>query len=213
MARGLRWPTATIDSPSCLLPLAACLLLLGCERYRVEYHHRPAYYRNAAVGELPDRVTLDDGTVLVFGPRSITSGLKPDGTGEPVRIRAEQDDGTIVLRAFLPEDVMANTLTCLRNQEYELLWEQMVARRTKEAYHGRGQGVQEFAAFCERNRRELAATLTRMLLGLPRQEAIMENVDAGVVRCRFYPQVADQFRFKTVEVVSEPEGLRLLMIR
>lgn len=187
----------------------------GCETYRVEYHPRPGYYRNAAMGELPDRVTLDDGTVVVFGEKPITgSTMRADEDArQPFQIREEQEDGTIILRALLPEHVLANTLTCLHNGEYELLWEQVVSQETKRAYEQRGEGVDEFSAFFRTHRAELAATLTRLLLGIPRREAVMENLGGGVIRFRLHPRVDEQFKFKTADVVSEPQGLRLLMIR
>ena len=193
----------------------------GCKSYRVEYHHRPSYYRSATGGELPDRVELDDGTVLVFTSRQPGAGgdaqrsPKVKGEIEPERfqIRKEQDDGTVVLRALLPQQVLANTLTCLRNEEYELIWEQLVSEQTKRAYEARGQGEEEFCRFFAANRVELAATLTRMLMGLMRQEAFMQNVGGGVIRFRFHPRVSSQFKFKTAEVVAEGGDLRLKMIR
>ena len=209
MTRTRRWPEVAVGG---LLGVAVLAIVAGCQPYRVEYHRRPSFYRQAGAQNMPDRVTLDDGTVIVFSEREFTSSLKPDG--KPLfKIREEQDDGTVVLRASVPEDVLANTLNCLRNEEYELLWEQMVAQRTKDAYEAQRQGAQEFSDFLKRNRRELAATLTRMLLGLSRQEAFMENAGGGVIRCQFYPHVAKEFRFKTVEIVAEPGGLRLLVIK
>jgi hypothetical protein len=199
------------------LPMAT-----GCGTERVEYHRRPSYYRSMAGGDQPDRVTLDDGTVLVYQSRAETSELQreadgdDDGSGsggQRFQIREEMDDGTIVLRAVLPQHVLANTLTCLRNQEYDLVWEQLLADQTRRAYAARNQGPEEFEAFFSANRVELAATLTRMLMGLSRGEAFMENVGGGIVRFRFHPRVGSQFRFKTAEVISEGGGLHLLMIR
>ena len=198
-----------------IVAVLCVLSAAGCETYRVEYHPRPGYYRNAAMGELPDRVTLDDGTVVVFGKKPITGDSnRADGEKrQPFQIREEKDDGTIILRALLPEHVLANTLTCLHNGEYELLWEQMMSQQTKRAYEQRGEGVEAFSAFFRKHRADLAATLTRLLLGIPRREAVMENLGAGVIRFRLHPRVAKQFKFKMADVVSEPQGLRLLMIR
>jgi hypothetical protein len=171
--------------------------------------------RSAAAGEQPQQVTLDDGTVLVFTTPDATGELRqaPEGGGERFQIRQEREDGTIVLRALLPQHVLSNALTCLRNHEYELIWEQLIAERTRREYELRGLSFDEFEAFFRANRIELAATLTRMLLGLSRQESFMENVGEGVVRFRFHPRLAGEFKFKTVEVVGEGGGLRLLMIR
>jgi hypothetical protein len=72
----------------------------GCKGYRIEYIKRPAYYRDAQAGGAPERVTLEDGTVLVFTTR---------------------------------DAAQANALTCLRNQEYQLMWDQLVERQGTEA--------------------------------------------------------------------------------
>jgi hypothetical protein len=160
-------------------------------------------------------VTLDDGTVLVFSTREPTSELtrQADSDSRPFQIREEFDDGTIVLRALLPQHVLANTLTCLRNQEYELIWEQLLAEQTRRAYELQEQGLEECEEFFSANRNELVAMLTRLLMGLVRGEAFMENVDGGVVRFRFHPRVATEFQFKTADIISEGGGLKLLMIR
>ena len=187
---------------------------LGCEEYRIEHHRRPAYYRDAAVGELPDRITLADGTVIVYetinGPGDLKTRV---GIDEKVfQIREEFEDGSVVLRARVPEQVLANTLTCLRNQEYELLWEQLLSERTRRSYELQGKGVEDFANYFGKRRNDLAKTINRMMLGIPRNEVIMENIGSGVIRIRFHPQVGRLFRFKTVDVVSEGPGLKLLLI-
>ena len=191
------------------------VLAAGCESYRVEYHRRPGFYRRAADGRLADQVTLDDGTVIVYRDRVAAGRPRTAGNDEPktFRIREQAPDGSTILRALMPQDVLANTLTCLRNREYELLWEQMLSQQTKSSYEAEGQGAEEFAAFFEKHRTKLAATVSRMFLGLTANEVIVENLGGGRIRCRFYPHVARNFQFKTVEMVSEQGGLRLLMIR
>ena len=196
--------------------IALCLVAaIGCSTYRVEYHKRPGFYRSAGGGDLPDRITLEDGTVLVFTASDPTSDLTVHESeeGDRFQTREELEDGTIVLRALLPQHVLANTLTCLKNQEYDLIWEQILAEQTRRAYEIRERGFEDFEAFFGANRNDLAATVTRLLLGLVRGEAFMENVGDGVIRFRFHPRIATEFRFKTAEVVSEGGDLRLLMIR
>ena len=184
----------------------------GCATYRIEYHRRPAFYRQAAMGKLPDRVTLEDGTVIVFEEDGVGAGGRGRAR-KPFQIRLVRDDGSIVLRCRMPEDVLVNTITCLHNEEYKLLWEQMLSERTKAAYEERLEGVEEFSAFFARNRRDLLAALTRMRLGIPRQEVIIENLGGRVIRYRFRPHIATQFKFKRLEMISEGPGLKLLMIR
>ena len=192
-------------------------VLTGCESYRVEYHKRPPFYKNAMSGTTDDSITLDDGTVLVFTSRATSNagdgGGTGDGPSERFQIREEFDDGTIVLRALLPQHVLANTMTCLRNQEYELIWEQLLSEETKRSYEAREQDYEDFAVFFAANRLELAATLTRLMLGLSRGESFMNNDGGGVVRFYFHPRIGPEFEFKTVEVVAEGGGLKLLMIK
>ena len=156
---------------------------------------------------------MPDGTVIIYRDRSNRSNLgSPDGEARTFLIREEFESGRVVLRGFLPEHVLANTLTCLQNQEYDLLWEQLLAERTRAAYVSRGMGREDFAAFFAKHRRELAATTNRMILGLPRNEIVSDNIGAGVVRLRFVTQVAGQFKFRSVTMASERGGLRLVVI-
>lgn len=204
------------------LTVAARLLLVAsavsCQQYRVEHHKRPAFYQRAISGELPDQVTLDDGTVIKYEPVEATStlGRKTEDGRKSFEIREESEapDGTklITLRAMLPEHVLVNTLTCLRNEEYALLYEQMLGERARERHEQEGGGVEEFSASLRKNRHDLVATLTRMVAGLPHEEvAIVSNGD-GVIRCRLRPQIAQPFKFTTVDVVKEGTAMKLLRI-
>ena len=61
----------------------------GCEPYRVEYHTRPGFY-SAAVHEPEQRVTLEDGTVLVFRDRNPTADLKSNVDPDAPRLEIRQ---------------------------------------------------------------------------------------------------------------------------
>ncbi len=205
----MRWPR-----PGRVLAVAALAAgTAGCKTYRVERYKGPTLAQ--ALGDGPREITLEDGTVVVYATPKVdgSPGLRREGEGKPLRIREEREDGTIVLRAWLPQDVLANMLTCLRNREYELFWEQMVSETSKMEYEHAGMGMTDFASWCGRNRNELAATLTRMLTGLQHNEAYLQNRGAGVVRCRLVPAVAAQFQFTIADVISEPGGLRLLAVK
>ncbi|MHC4991270.1 MAG: hypothetical protein ACYTGC_09845 [Planctomycetota bacterium] len=191
--------------------------LPGCQPYRIEYHERPRFAGAAGV-ETPDQETLDDGTVIVYRHHQPAGSLKQrteapseDG-GDRFRIREELDDGTVVLRNLLPEHLLTNIMTCLQNQEYQLIWEQLLAEPTRQAYLGRGGGQQAFEAFFRRYRHELAESINRMSFGLLRYEVVVDNVGGGVSRFRFHPNVASQLKFTTVLMVSEQGQLKLLRI-
>ena len=110
------------------------------------------------------------------------------------------------------EHVLANLLKCLRDREYQLLWDELLSERTKMEYEARGLGPEQFAEFCEKYRMDLARMSNRMRTGLATFETVIDNEPGGVLVCRFWPQTAKLFRFKKVAMVREEFELKLLMI-
>ena len=144
--------------------------------------------------------------------------VPPEGREpEPPEIfksREVLDDGTVTLRALLPEHVIANVMTCLRNQEYLELWEQVVAESSRRAYASRGEGVEEFVAWCVRHRSELMMSLNRMSFGYyGGSDIVVDRLPDLSVRVRFSPTLASQFDFREVLVVQERGGMKLAAIR
>jgi hypothetical protein len=196
--------------------LAATLIVTmsSCREYRVEYHKRPAFYEKAALGELPREVVLDDGTVIKYSDyhEQSTMGRGADEGSRPFQIREEMEDGSIVLRAILPDHVVVNTLECLRNEEYDVLWDQMLSDRVKQDWEERGGGKDGCGAYFRKNRHELVASLTRMAAGSVHQEVRFTQLGNGVTRCQLRPQYIGDLKFTWIEIVKEGPGLKLLMI-
>jgi len=193
--------------------LAALLLLVSCQEYRIEYRKRPSYYKQAAVGELPDQITLDDGTTIIYEELK-SSELEKRGRDESsFKVWEEDKEGNITIRALLPEHVLGAISQALTTERYDLLYQQLVSDLTKQEMERRDEGEEQFVEFCRTNRKELATTINRMMLGIPRQEVVVENKPGGIIRCRIRPQYAKDFKFKDVDMVSEGEGLKLLIIR
>lgn len=199
--------------------VAASALVLGaggCETYRVEYRDRPSFFA-AAGAELPDYEAQPDGTLVVYRNRAMAGALQDraerDENDRPFMIREKLEDGSIILRALVPEHVLANLMTCIRNEEYELIWSQLLSERTRSAYQEEGRGPEDFAAFFRKHRHDLAETVNRMSFGLLRSEVIVDNLGGGVSRFRFHPTVASELRFKTILMESETAGLKLTMIK
>ncbi len=194
--------------------------MAACETYRIEYRTRPAYYQRLVDEPLPEREVLDDGTVVIYQTVDLPGQPGAKGTGGDdddgsphFRVWDEQDDGSVVVRALLPEHVLVVTLNCLRLDDYEPLWEQMVAERTKQAYAAQGQGVAEFSAFFRENRVDLAKMLNRMRMGIATNETVVEPIGDGRLQCRFWPQTAKLFKFKSVFIARDGAWLKLEMIR
>lgn len=190
--------------------------LSGCETYRIERHRRsPIFFNEQYVdGEVQRSVTLDDGTQLIFEPIEMQSSYGRTGAnkGTPFKIRQELESGEIVLRALMPQHVLMNLLACLRLREYELIYEQLLAERTRRNYES-GEGFDSFSAYMERNRLDLARLLTRMLAGLAQQQVTFTSLGNDVTRCRLRPQIAEQFKFKRIDVLRESNGqYKLFMV-
>lgn len=140
-------------------------------------------------------------------------GMEP----EPLEVftsREVNDDGSVVLRAMLPEHVIANVMVCLRNQEYFELWEQVVADSSRRLYTSRGEGVEEFVRWCVKHRSELMMTLNRMSFGYyGGSDVMIDRMPDLSVRIRFSPTIASQFDFREIVVVQERDGMKLAGIR
>ncbi|MBT8484333.1 MAG: hypothetical protein HKO59_06570 [Phycisphaerales bacterium] len=200
------------------LLLCGTPLLAACEPYRIEYHTRPAYYDRLVSEPLPDRVELDDGTIVLYNTKSGTAesrrALSKAGADEDLfRIREETEDGGVRLHALLPEHVLANMLRCLRDREYQLMWDELVAERTKLSYAAEGFGFEQFREFCDTYRLDLAKMINRMRLGLATHETVVDTLENGTIVCRFWPQTARLFRFKRVMMVREGFEVKLLMVK
>ncbi len=128
--------------------------------------------------------------------------------------RETLDDGSVVLRAMLPEHVLGHTMTCLRNREYILLWDEMIAQSTKDEYAARGLGVENFAEFCRAKRPDLMMTLNRMVFSYySGSDVIIERQQDLSVKLRFSNQLADQFSYREVGIEQELDGMKLAYIR
>jgi hypothetical protein len=189
--------------------------ITGCQPYRIEYRVVPEYFAEASPGgRLPGPATLPDGTVIVYKTRDFGGGAmlaeSEQRIFEPI---VEHEDGSVELHALLPEHVLGNLMYCLREEKYESCWDQVLSETTRQAMAGQGEGKAEFIDFLQRNRRELMVTFNRMAMGMPRQDMILESPHQGVTRMKFRPQIASEFRFRRVDMISEGLELKLLVIR
>ncbi|MEE2681689.1 MAG: hypothetical protein VX641_04880 [Planctomycetota bacterium] len=197
-------------------------VMIGCEPYRIEYRNRPDFYKRASETELVDEVVLDDGTILRFrdqssSPPSVQSGAenREDGgeADRPVSIRNRTDSGEIILTSYAPEHVLSHIKRGVRLREYELLWDQVLAEETRNAYTRDGGDFSDFAEFCEENRSELMQFLNRVGFGIYSSDVIQESFGTTGLRIRLHPNLASQFKFTELEITRESNQLRWLMIR
>jgi hypothetical protein len=201
------------------------LLAAGC--YRVEYHVRPAYYEQAAQGELPSEVTLKDGTVVKFIDeekqkelRALARGDdpaarqakpvdrdgdgKPDAPAEKPQIWQENEDGTVTMRATMPEHVIANLMQSLRQERYVEFWRQMMAERTREIaqaqYPTPGEAEKRFAGWARKHRKDLMATLNRIGFGYLSPDVLIRKHGREAMTVELTPKVTQGGGFKFTEL-------------
>ena len=200
-----------------LLACFPCVLChLGCEPYRIEHRQRPAFYQRASDQELPSEVILEDGTVMKFSekrPGRSDASEESLAGAERIEIREQTADGVVTLRAFAPEHVLAHAKQCIRQREYQLIWDQLLAAETREAYLRSGQDFTFFAEFCERNRADLMEMFNRMGFGFYSSDVVQESIGSNAFRIRLHPSLGSQFAFTEFDVVKEPGGLKWLMVR
>ncbi|MCH2154034.1 MAG: hypothetical protein MK089_11905 [Phycisphaerales bacterium] len=194
-----------------LLPL---LFTLGCEPTVVQYRKKPSYYQQMAGASFRDGMTDEGVEIRWEEPSKPSANPYEQVIGKEVfRIREEQQDGTVIIQAKLPQHVLVNTLTCLRNNEYQLLWDQMLARSTRDFYERQEDGYVKYEAHLRKHRKGMAALVNRMIVGKTFGEVETQKADDGTIRCRLRKKLRRDFEFKEVLMVSEDRNLKLLTIR
>ncbi len=185
----------------------------SCTPYRVEYHTRPRYYDQATDQELPDEVRLKDGTVVRYSkPNSGAVQKTIDDDSEPFEIRSVAEDGTITLRNLTPDHVVSNLMTCIRNEEYDVVYQQILSKRARAIYEQDDGSEQSFVEFCKKNRRDIMVTLNRMSFGFTGQDVYLTPIGNGMSRAGFSPSISELFAFKHVEFSAEDGGIKLFRI-
>jgi hypothetical protein len=218
---------AALATAACAACAAACIA--GCASPRVEYRYRPSYGSDP---NAPKEATLPDGTKVIFLDRDPTPStldrdlgsakaapqapqLGPDGKPIPQKVfepRETLDDGTVVLRNLMPDHVVANAMTCFKNEEYRLMWDQLLAPDAKAAYERQG-GYPAFEKWCRENRRPTLELLNRMRFNSLGSDVAMTRVPGGRMRATVSPQLWDQFELRVIEFESTPDGMKLASIR
>jgi len=222
--------------------LAATCWAVGCGQ-RVEYRARPGFTTSE---DLPDEVVLDDGTIIRYvslteflarkrarergdtykPPGAVTTTSETQGSADGSASNQpsfspweEFDDGTVRMRARMPEQVVANTMRAVREERYAELWDQMVTQRVRDraaaelavatgdggASSGRASEAARarFSSWCAKNREEVMKLLNRMSFGFSSNSLIMRKTGPHSLSIELTPQLASDFRFRVVEIEFE----------
>jgi len=118
-----------------------------------------------------------------------------------------------VLRAWTSDQVLAHLMTCLRNEEYDALYFQLLDADVRKKWESAGGGLDAWREFCVTNRRDIMAMVNRMGFSLLGGDVVIEKIGVDRLRTRFSPRLERQFRFRSVEMRYTGEGMKLTAIR
>jgi len=196
------------------LLIPVLLVVAGCGETRTQYRKMPAFYqRMADVDGGVDGQTRDGTEVRWLQETEGSLEGFNDHTGKPFLMREDREDGTTALNALIPEHVLLNTLDCVRNQEYQLLWDELGAEETRRWYEEEGGGFEACDSFFRVNRRDVVATLARMQAGMASQEMRRVQIGDGRWRLQLIEQLHPRFRYTSLETVWDGEKYRLVTIQ
>ena len=182
--------------------------------------------RVVIVDELPSRAPDADaqpiGSFIVprpeytappYSPAALQPPPKPKPRPvEELKLREELPDGTVVLRAVMPEHVVSHFSYALKNHEYAPFYAQMLSREARSAYEEAG-GEAAFTAWAEGNRKDLLAFITRMASSWNGALVVADRSAPMRLRYRLDRRTLPDIRFEIIEIENEAGGLRLAMVR
>jgi len=184
------------------------LVLAGCTTQTIEYRSRPMWH-TALSGGLPIEYVREDGTIMKYSSSNETSSKALQAYLQTV-VLEEKDEitGELTLRAILPEHVLTHVLTCLRDRNWDVLYEQLISSKMQQFYEQPDVGREQFDSFFISNRRELAKTLQRIRGGKGFGEVIASENENEIVYA-LSARVARNYKFKNVSFIRENQFLKL----
>ena len=190
-------------------------ILLGsasCEVQKTEYRTRPSWQESMG-GDLPFQSTRRDGTIMNFSPSSSKKSTAFDAYLKTITL-VEKDEitGKTTLRAILPEHIFTQTLTCLRDRDWTLLYNQILSKGARQSYEKENDGIEKFNNFFENNRDDIAKTFQRILRGTGNGDVLTNESDNKIVYY-FSDRVGINYTFKSVTLIQEGQLLKLDLIR
>lgn len=192
--------------------LVLFVIFVGCEPQTVEYRSRPSWH-TALSGGLPHEYEREDGTIVKFNTSNESSSIAVQDYLDTITLE-EKDDitGELTLRAVLPEHVLKHTLTCLRDRNWKVLYEQLISAKTFQFYEQQENGFANFESFFNTNRRELAKTILRIHGGISSGDVIVSERGGEIVHS-FVPRIARDYEFRSVSFIREGQFLKLHSIQ
>lgn len=194
------------------------LLLLGsvwsCAQRTIEYRRVPSWAKHLGASETSD-VDEDgneirwvyessDPTFVAVGTISNEGEYQP---GAPPPAPREETPQGPMLHCMLPMHVVSNFRECLVNEEYDLIWDQLLSEGQRGFYEAGGEtGRDAFERFLRQARKDLVTCLRRIEAGDVFGDVQREMIDANSMAMRLHPRVQGEFPVFGIVIVKATDG-------
>jgi hypothetical protein len=199
----------------------ACACAAACAAEKVEYRYRPQFEVDATGRPADETFVKPDGTRVIYTskrldkrPPAAAGDAAPavDADAAELNLREKKASGEVVLKAMFPEQVVAHVSECVRNEEYDLIWNQLLSDEAKKDLAGRG-GIEHLRTFFTANRREVMATLNCMQINLKNGHVIVRHSDPTHLTAELDASLRGSYRFTAMDFESTTSGMKLTSIR
>ena len=202
---------------------SASVFLVGCAEERTEYHYRSQAEADAIGRPVDETFVKADGTKVVYSSKrrekineNTSSGIDgspaPNSEIPPVDLREKKANGEVILRATFPEQVVDHLTECVRNEEYDLIWNQLLSTGAKRDLESRG-GMKYFKTFFTNNRKEVMATLNCMRINLKNGHVTLQKTDDSHMTAELDSTLRRSYKFTVIDFESTSTGMKLVGIR
>lgn len=130
----------------------------------------------------------------------------------PGYLRTEDEDGEVVLISRSPQHLFYHLNNTLMSDEYELLYEQLISDKTKEAYRARGRDPREALEWLKRNEKPVRELLAAMPMGQATPGVLQETIGRNQFRFRSKDAFITGLPYDTIDVIIEDRSFKLLLI-
>ncbi len=194
--------------------------LSGCATERTEYHYRSQSMAEAMGRPVDETFVKADGTKVVYSSKrpgimqdNSIADVAASNTEQPaLDVREMKANGQVVFRAIFPEQVLDHVIECVRNEEYDLMWTQLLSDGAQKELDTKG-GLKYFYAFFAANRKEVMATLNCMKINFKNGHVIIRKKDDLHLIAQLDATLRKSYKFTTMEFESTPAGMKLVSIR
>ncbi len=198
-----------------------CANGLGCAVERTEYHYRSQSMADAMGRPVDETYVKPDGTKVIYSAKQPqlqkdtdehVASPTPQTDLTETDLRAKKANGDVVLQATFPEQVVDHMLECVRNEEYDLMWNQLLSTQAKKDLEPRG-GLKYFKTFFQVNRKEVMATLNCMKINFKNGHVMIYKNDDTHLSAQLDSTLRTSYRFALIDFESTPTGMKLVSIR